>query len=39
MPGRIDFTMGFNTHKDAQKSEGENDCRFYILGNFSGEVG
>jgi type VI secretion system protein ImpC len=36
MPGRIEFTMGFNTQKAAFKEDGDRGFRIYILGNFSG---
>jgi len=36
MPGRIEFTMGFKTHKAAVKEEGDRGFRIYILGSFSG---
>ena len=38
MPGRIDFTMGFNTHKTAQKPDSRSSYRIYIVGNFSGQT-
>ena len=36
MPGRIDFTMSFNTQRAAHKSDVGNGFRLYVLGNFSG---
>lgn len=36
MPGRIDFTMGFNTEKAAKRLDGDSHYRVYLLGDFSG---
>lgn len=38
MPGRIDFTMGFNTGKAAQRRQGDSHYRIYLLGDFSGRA-
>lgn len=37
MPGRIDFTMGFNVGNSATARDGDSHYRIYILGNFSGQ--
>lgn len=39
MPGRIDFTMGFNAQNAAYKIDSDTSYRIYILGSFSGESG
>ncbi|WKJ91694.1 type VI secretion system contractile sheath large subunit [Methylomonas montana] len=38
MPGRIDFTMGFNPPKAAKRLDGDSHYRVYMLGHFSGHT-